>query len=127
MKTIAESPTAALERIQSGYSGSDETVLVHFAECGIAPEDIAPRENCLTFHAWKAKNRRVAKGAISCRVLTWIPQRNKDGDTADDKAKPKMRPKTAYVFHESQTVAADAPKGTKPDGADNPALIRQQD
>lgn len=118
--TKNETAAEALERIQSGYSKNDIAAICQFAECGIDPDDITPRDNVLTFRAWKAKGRRVAKGAISLRVTVWIPMRER-GDNGEE----KLRPKTTCLFHELQTVPADAPKGTRPDAWDNPKLVRK--
>ena len=103
-----------------------------FSEAGIPPEDIDPRNNVLTFNAWKAKGRRVAKGAKSVAVTVWIPIIGKKSDpepndTGDDDAKKKrggMRPKLTRLFHEWQTVEAEAAKGSRPKAWDNPALVR---
>ncbi len=125
-----EDPAVALQRIQSmQFSGNDVLVIQAFADAGIDPEQIDPRNNVLTFNAWKALNRRVAKGAISVRVTVWIPVGEKadDGKT-EDADKPKrtgMRPTMARLFHVSQTVPKDAEKGTRPDAWQNTALVRE--
>jgi len=121
--TTTESPEQALKRIQSTMSKNDIAVVLQFADCGIHPDEIDPRENVLTFRAWKAKGRRVAKGAISQRITVWIPKSKKKGDDSKE-SKGSCYPKTTSVFHISQTIAADDPKGTKPGAWDNPALIR---
>ena len=131
-RKTTEDPATALARIQSMQFGpNDVAVIVAFSECGIDPENIDPRHNVLTFNAWKAKGRRVGKGAISQRVTVWIPTGKDSDEPAEppkDGEKPKrsgMRPTTARLFHESQTVAADAEKGTRPDAWQNPALVRE--
>ena len=114
-KTL-EDPAVALLRIQSmQFGGNDVLVIRAFADADIAPEQIDPRQNVLTFNAWKALNRRVGKGAISVRVTVWIPVGDKAADEETSNDKPKrsgMRPTTARLFQISQTVPADAPKGT---------------
>jgi hypothetical protein len=137
--TLTESPAEALERIQNGYSKNDEIVILAFADAGIDPDKIEPRRNVLTFRAWRATDRRVAKGATSVSVTTWIPigghagqfQLNADqnkpstGDVATIKAnRPRVRPKTAHLFHVSQTIPADAPKGTRPAAWNNGELVK---
>jgi len=115
-----ETPQEALQRIQSmGFGKNDALVIMGFSERGIPAEQIDPRHNVLTFNAWKAKGRVVAKGAISVRAITWIPCKDKDKDTKS------LRPKNVFLFHESQTNPKDAPKGTAPAAANNPALIRE--
>jgi hypothetical protein len=107
-----------------------------FADAGVDVRDITPRVNVLTFRAWQALGRQVAKGANSVRVEVWIPTRGRSADAApaDDStsnsgagAKVRrggLRRKTAYLFHESQTIPADAPKGTRPAAWNNPALVK---
>ena len=69
-----ESPQEALARIQSmQFCGNDVLVITAFAETGILPEDINPRHNVLPFRVWRAKGRRVARGAKSIAVTVWIP------------------------------------------------------
>lgn len=122
-----EDPVDALRRIQSmEMSENDANVILEFANRGIDPADITPRENVLPFHPWRAVGRRVAKGAISARVSVWVPigktpEPTEDGETP----KRKLRPVVAKLFHISQTVPADAPKGTRPDAWNNPALVRE--
>lgn len=131
--TSSESPQEALARIQSmQFCGNDVLVIQAFADAGIPPELIDPRFNVLTFKAWKAKGRRVAKGAKSIGVTVWIPIKGKKPETSEapakDGDKPKrsgMRPKVTRLFHECQTVPADAAKGTKPEAWNNPALVRE--
>ena len=132
-----ESPEAALARIEAGFSANDEAVIAAFADAGIDPADIEPRHNVLTFNAWKAKGRRVAKGATSIRVTVWIPagqdsddpqaaavESTGEGQANSDGKRKRLRPVVARLFHESQTVAADAPAGSRPAAWLNPALVK---
>lgn len=115
MKT--ETPAEALARIESGFSQNDIVSIYYFAACGVAPDAITPRENVLTFKAWKAKNRSVAKGAKGLPITVWVPGKaNEDG-------KRPMYPRTTRVFHVSQTIHKDDPKGTESAANDNPYLI----
>jgi hypothetical protein len=96
-----------------------------FADRGIDPEEITPRENVLTFRAWKAVGRQVAKGATGVSVTTWIPCKESKRQAKDgEEPKQKLRPKTARLFHISQTIASGAPKGTRPDAWQNPELVK---
>lgn len=131
---VKESPLDALARIEAGYSANDEAVVIAFAAAGLDPADIDPRHNVLTFNAWKAKGRQVAKGATSVRVTVWIPVGKSDGPAtplADGQPaenggrRSRLRPTTARLFHESQTIAIGAPTGTWPDAWHNPALIKR--
>lgn len=124
-----ETPQDALARIQARPPGkNDALVILAFADAGIPPELIDPRFNVLTFNAWKAKGRRVAKGAKSIAVTVWIPVKGKAASVDETSDKPKrggMRPKNTRLFHISQTVPVDAPRGTKPEAWQNPALVRE--
>lgn len=92
--------TEALSRAQGGLSMANyHAILEGFAARGIPMDLIRPRENVLTFWAWKAKGRSVKKGEHGVRILTWVPMQVKDGDTK----KRAVRPRHATVFHESQT------------------------
>jgi hypothetical protein len=129
----SETPQEALARIQSmHFCGNDVLVIQVFSEAGIPPEQIDPRNNVLTFNAWKAKSRRVAKGAKSIRVTVWIPIRDRNADAEPDengdgekKKRNGMRPKLTRLFHLCQTVDAEAEKGTRPKAWQNPALVRE--
>lgn len=118
MATTKETPAEALARIQSRVSKNDFAAIVQFAECGIHPNDISPRLNVLTFKAWKAMGRRVAKGATGQKVCVWVPV-EKDGK------EDGVRPITAVLFHISQTIAEDAEKGTRPEAWANPMLVKE--
>jgi len=129
--STTETPAEALQRIQRGQMGQNDIIaIMAFADCGIDPEAITPRENVLTFKAWKAKGRQVAKGAISVPVTVWIPCKGQQTETTEPeesgkkKAAAYMRPKVTRLFHVSQTIAIGAPKGTRPEAWNNPALIR---
>ena len=118
MSTTKETPAEALARIQSRVSKNDFAAIVQFANCGIHPDDITPRVNVLTFKAWKALGRRVAKGATGQKVCVWVP--------VEKAGKPDgVRPITAVLFHETQTIAEDAEKGTRPAAWSNPQLVKE--
>ena len=59
-KQEQETPDEALDRIQCGTSKNDMIVILAFESAGILADDIIPRVNVLTFHAWRAKGRRIA-------------------------------------------------------------------
>lgn len=127
--STTETAEQALARIQAGFSKNDAAVIYAFAECGVDPADIDPRRNVLTFKAWKAAGRSVAKGATSQRVTIWIPASGKKGADAIDpetgkKRSGRMMPKTARLFHVSQTVPKDAVKGARPAAWNNPHLVK---
>ncbi len=125
-----ETPEDALTRIRSGSSKNDRIVVLAFIAVGIPIDDISPRVNVLTFHAWKAAGRKIAKGAISQGVQTWIPidsKKDREQDEQDEprgKTRRRIRPRTAHVFHITQTLPASAPKGTRPAAWQNESLIR---
>ncbi len=95
----AEMQRASLSRATSGCSlTNDLAVIAAFAARGIVA---TPRVDVFTFNAWKALGRSVMKGEKSVRVTTWIPVQRKatDGTKKDS----GMIPRTACVFHISQT------------------------
>ena len=88
----------SLNRIQSGLSMANYApILKGFMEKGIAIEDIKPRENVLTFNAWKALKRTVKKGEHGVKVVTFIETKG-----TEDK-KPAKLCRSTTVFHISQT------------------------
>lgn len=77
-------------------------IFSEFAAKGI--EDIQPRINVFTFHAWKALGRQVRKGEHGVKVCTWVSMSKKDADTGEVTPIGK-KPRTTTVFHVSQTDA----------------------
>ncbi len=105
-RTTRETPAEALARIQAGFSKNDALVVALFAARGIAPADVEPRVNVLTYRAWQAKGRQVCKGEKSVRITTYIPIDEKRDPVTDKVTRPAgSRPKLAFVFHVSQTKA----------------------
>ncbi len=93
---------AALMRARGGSSITNYmAIMAGFGARGI--EDIRPRENVLTYAAWRALGRQVRKGEHGVKVITLIEEEKvvvKDGVTA---VKTSRRPWTSAVFHISQT------------------------
>jgi len=87
----------ALERATSSNSSMNYgLIMAGFQSKGINAEDIHPRINILTLHAWNAKGRRVKKGETGIKILTWVNMKAQDGTEY-------KRPKNVSVFHISQT------------------------
>jgi len=103
MKTT-EYQERALGRARGSLSVSNyPAILQGFMDKGIPEADILPRENVFTFDAWRALGRFVRRGEHGVRILTWVPMTKKDPDGEE---KPiGRRPKSAVVFHVSQTDA----------------------
>jgi len=94
----------ALARARGGQTMSNwPAIYAGFIAKGIPEADIRPRENILTFHAWRALGRHVRRGEHGVRVQTWIPVGEQKSDDGTIKHKAGKRPKTAVVFHVSQT------------------------
>lgn len=94
----------ALARARGNESASNyPAIFAGFAEKGIPEDEIYPRENIFTFHAWRALGRTVRKGEHGVHITTWIVCDKKDdqGEVIDT----FKRPKAATVFHISQTMA----------------------
>lgn len=75
-----------------------------FAAKGIPESEIIPRENVLTYHAWRAVGRQVRRGESGVKVVTMISAKAKtEGEAAD--AEMYKFPRATTVFHVSQTDA----------------------
>ena len=128
--TTTETPAERIARIKAGFSQNDVLAIMAFADAGIDPDDITPRENVFTFNAWKDVGRQVAKGANGIPVTVWVPKKGKGKDapapTVDGKPSPgSMFPKTTRLFHISQTLPLGTKSMTvKPAAWANPALIK---
>jgi antirestriction protein ArdC len=99
----------ALSRAVNGQTLSNwPAIFAGFMAKGIPESDIKPRENVLTYHAWRALGRQVRRGEHGVKVTTFVECESKS-DAAEegngtDKAKRRYRrPWTATVFHISQT------------------------
>lgn len=106
---MSEIQQEALQRAVSSPSMANyAAIFTGFAEKGIPADDIKPRENVFTFHAWKALGRVVRKGEHGVKVCTWVEMSKKD-DTGN--AQPIGRkPRMTTVFHVSQTDAIEGAK-----------------
>jgi hypothetical protein len=102
--TTDEMRLEALQRATEGDSVANfPAIYSGFMAKGIAETDIRPRENVLTFHAWKAKGRSVKKGEHGVKVTTYVMV-GEERDGAGTVTKQGYRTaKTAVVFHISQT------------------------
>ena len=101
--TATEIQQEALTRARSSQSLMNyASIIVGFIEKGIPESEIIPRENVLTFHAWKALGRSVRKGEHGVRVVTFIS----GARVQEDGTKKGYRmPRAVTVFHVSQTDA----------------------
>ena len=68
---------------------------------GIPENDIQPRVNIFTYPAWKALGRTVKRGEHGVKVVAWIVCQKKDDQGVV--VSTFKRPKSATVFHISQT------------------------
>jgi hypothetical protein len=97
----------ALSRAASGQSLSNwPAILNGFMAKGIPMDEIRPRENVFTYHAWRALGRQVRGGEQGVKVTTFVNCRGKEeADEKEGKIKHAgyRRPWTATVFHVSQT------------------------
>jgi len=102
-----ELQSEALHRATSAATTRNyATIISGFVAKGISADDIIPRQNIFTFHAWKALGRQVRKGEHGIKITTWIPCKDrKTTEKPDEKRDIRLRPKTAVVFHISQTDA----------------------
>jgi len=103
--TIDEVRAEALRNARDGESVTNyPAIFAGFMAKGIAEGDILPRENILTFQAWKAVGRSVKKGEHGVKVVTFVPIKDRDTGEVTGRA-----PHATTVFHVSQTEStADA-------------------
>jgi len=106
--TKEQTQEEALSRAVGGMSMSNWPAIIHgFIAKGIPESEIRPRENVLTYNAWRALGRQVRRGEHGVRVLTFLPGREReevDATTGERKVvRRASRPWTATVFHVSQT------------------------
>lgn len=105
----------ALARVRTSPSMANYVqVFVYFmAEPYNLPfEEIDPKQNVLTYKAWRALGRHVRKGEHGCRVTVWgtSAKRENDPSTGEEREQVKRFCTTAVVFHKCQT---------EPDGGKN--------
>lgn len=106
--TKQEIAIQALNRAENNESLSNyDAIYEGFKAIGIAEEDIEPRVNVFTFHAWKAKGRFVKKGEKGVKVITYIVV-DKKQENSEETKKVKVKRQTT-VFHISQTSSLDDP------------------
>ena len=103
--THIEIAEQALTRATSSQALTNyPTIFEGFMKIGIPEQDILPRENIFTYHAWRALGRQVRKGEHGVQVLTWVPMRSGAAVTDDNpEGTIGRRPKSSTVFHVSQT------------------------
>ncbi|MCR4300690.1 MAG: ArdC family protein [Sulfuricaulis sp.] len=74
-----------------------------FAAKGIPADQIEPRVNVFTFHAWKALGRSVRKGEHGVKVCTYVPMDKVVEENGERKVEAWRAPRMTTVFHISQT------------------------
>jgi N-terminal domain of anti-restriction factor ArdC len=123
--TRQEMQQEALSRAVGNQSLSNwPAIFAGFSAKGIAENDIRPRENVFTYHAWRALGRQVRRGEHGIKVTTFVPMTKKTGEndpnTGEEKKVPiGKRAWTATVFHVSQTDPIDGPAKCVPLDAQN--------
>jgi hypothetical protein len=96
----------ALSRATTGQSWANfPAIIAGFIEKGIPEGVIRPRENVLTFQAWRAVGRHVRRGEHGVRGTTWIPIAETRDEAGAVTRKAGKRPWSAVVFHITQTEA----------------------
>jgi len=90
-----------------------------FAEKGIPENQIEPRVNVFTFHAWKALGRQVRKGEHGVKVCTYIPMDKVVEKDGERKVEAWKAPRMTTVFHISQTDETSAGSANMDDSYSN--------
>src|SRR5438046_2890603 len=98
----------ALTRAVSGQTLSNfPAIILGFLAKGIPEQDIRPRENVFTYHAWRELGRQVRRGEHGVKVCTYVATDQKTGqtdpETGEEQKTRGRRPWMATVFHVSQT------------------------
>ncbi len=104
--TKREMAAEALVRARSSLSLSNyPTIFEGFKAKGIPEDEIKPRDNVLTYHAWLAMGRQVQEGEHGVKIPTWIERDETvtDPETGKEEIRTSRIPKTTSVFHISQT------------------------
>jgi len=104
--TKTEIQSEALDRARNGQALTNyPAIFAGFMAKGIAEADIKPRENVLTFNAWKAIGRSVKKGEHGVKIVTFVDCSSKGRDTENGEQVDVTYRKshTVTVFHVSQT------------------------
>lgn len=99
---------ALAERSLANYPA----ILEGFMAKGIPAEQITPRENVFTYHAWRALGRQVRRGEAGVKVLTWISKQaaaSAEPGGEDTEGKPFKFSRPVTVFHISQTDPIQQP------------------
>lgn len=102
----AQMQAEALDRATTGQSLANYPAIFEgFMAMGIPESEIRPRENILSFWAWKAKGRSVKRGEHGIRIATVVSvtKRERDPSTGEERETGYRRPWSVVVFHESQT------------------------
>jgi len=103
MSTTLQQSEAIARATNGGSFRNDAIVIAQFKRRGIAAN---PRVDVFTYAAWQGQGRQVRKGEHGVKLQTWIPITDK-ADKADKagrtKTRRRMAPKSATVFHISQT------------------------
>lgn len=95
----------SLDRAVNGQSMMNyEAIYDGFEEMGIDPDNIEPRDNVLTYNAWRAKGRQVKRGAHGVKITVFVPTLIKGENGAPDRHGKYVR--SVAVFHKSQTERA---------------------
>ena len=96
----------ALNRATQGESVANFAAIYEgFGAMGISTDDIWPRDNVLTYHAWRAKGRQVERGQHGVKIVTYVTMTKTQ---ATGQSETFRRPRKVTVFHISQTKAIEA-------------------
>ena len=102
-------PAIAKESLNRALSSASvmnySSIFAGFTAKGIPIEDILPRKNVFTFHAWRALGRVVRKGEHGVKACTFVPVDSKPDAETGEKSSGYRMPRTVTVFHISQTDA----------------------
>jgi antirestriction protein ArdC len=94
----------ALSRATTSQTVSNYPAIISgFVAKGIPEAEIQPRENVLTYDAWRAIGRQVQKGEHGVKVVTYSERTVTDQENGKEVTRTIRRPWFTTVFHISQT------------------------
>jgi hypothetical protein len=95
----------ALARARSSSSLQNESIAIaEFQRRGFS--DVRPRENVLTYAAWRAAGRQVRKGEKGVKLTVWIGVGDETDDSGQVVKRGRRFARSTRVFHIDQTDAA---------------------
>lgn len=107
--TNTERQAEALGRARDGLSVSNYAAIFQgFISKDVVESEIKPRDNVLTYEAWRAVGRQVRRGEHGVKINIYLTIAEKRNEETGEVERPAgRRPWITTVFHISQTDPAN--------------------